>query len=87
MPTTKHRTQITHTAEVERALAVAELRWPGEKESSLLLHLITEGADAVASGEEVAAAQRRARVMSVAGKYSDAYGPGYLEDVRAGWDE
>lgn len=87
MPTTKHRTQITHTEEVERALAVAELRWPGERESSLLLHLIAEGADAVARGDEFAAAQRRARVMGIAGKYTDAYGPGYLDAVRAGWGE
>jgi hypothetical protein len=87
MPTDRPRTQITHTPQVERALALAGQRWPGEKPGALLLHLIAEGADALQSGDETVADEHRRRVREMAGKYDDLYEPGYLENVREGWPE
>ncbi len=88
MPTKHSRTHITHTARVARALAVARTRWPDEQsESTLILNLLDEGAKAIEEDERSEAAARTSRVRELAGKYSALYGPGYLEDVRAGWGE
>lgn len=87
MPTTRPRTQITHTGEIERALEVARQRWPGQQPSALLAHLIEEGARAVESTNGSAAARHRAALAEVSGSFPGAYGPGYLDELREGWPE
>lgn len=85
MPTTLHRTQVTHTEPVKRALGVAAKQWPGQKDSALLLRLIDEGARAIEARQARQAQERRERVLALAGKYTGVYGPGYLDEVRQGW--
>lgn len=88
MPTKNPRTHITHTPQVQHALDVARKRWPDEtRESALILHLLDEGAKAIEEGESTAIQQRSARIRALAGKHGGMYGPGYLEDLRAGWSE
>lgn len=88
MPTKHPRTYITHTPQVAHALDVARTRWPDEdRESALILHLLDEGAKAVEQSEGYAQEQRSARIRAIAGKHSDLYGKGYLEEVREGWSE
>ncbi|MFC8732655.1 hypothetical protein ACFT5B_09370 [Luteimicrobium sp. NPDC057192] len=86
MPTTRPRHAITETEAVSHALDVARRRWPGERPSSLLTHLILAGADAVQEGQDDTAAERGEavkRLTSLAAYYPD----GYLDDVREGWSE
>jgi hypothetical protein len=44
MPTLKHRIQVTETAELTQALAIAEELWPGESKSTLVSKLAELGA-------------------------------------------
>ena len=70
-----------------RALEVARRRWPHEdRDSALIVKLLSTGAAALEQDQAHNDAQRRARVGSIAGKYSELFGDGYLDDVRAGWD-
>jgi len=88
MPTAKRRTQVTQTKSVKHALEVAKKTWPGEtRESVLLGKLIAAGAEAVEHRGESQAAERRKKLRALGEKYGHIYGPGYLEEVREGWDE
>ena len=88
MPTRNPRTYITHTPRVQHALDVARKRWPEEtRESSLILLLLEEGVKAIEEGEGAAVQRHIARIRALAGKHGDMYGPGYLEEVSAGWSE
>jgi len=84
MSTKRARTQITHTPEIEHALDIAGAKWPGETPSRLLGRLILIGAE-VLEQDTGYTARRRRRIDDLAGRYSDAFGPTYLEDVRDGW--
>ncbi|OLT53979.1 hypothetical protein [Cellulosimicrobium sp. CUA-896] len=86
MPTVKPRHAITETESVARALAVARRRWPGEPATKLLTHLIEEGASAVEREEADDRADHR-RAVAALTTLGDYYPDGYLDDVRAGWDE
>jgi hypothetical protein len=86
MPTKHHRTFVTHTPQVTRALEVARTRWPNERESALLLHLLEEGAKAVETSSRLAREERLSRLRQLS-RHSDLYGEGYLDDVRDGWPE
>lgn len=87
MPTTRTRTQVTHTPEIEEALRIARTRWPNESSSALLAHLVTEGARTVAAASPTAAADRLQRINAIVGRFAGTYAPGYLDDLRADWPE
>lgn len=83
MPTSRRRYQVTETDEVARALDEAALVWPGEPRSRLIVRAIVAGGGALAQSRgnpEQLGAIRRVR-----GTYGDAYGPGYLSDLRNDW--
>ncbi|MEU2201461.1 hypothetical protein [Isoptericola sp. NPDC019482] len=86
MPTTNPRTQVTHTAPVRHALDVAAKRWPGEKQSVLLTRLIEAGAESIESTAKSDSEARRRKARELAGKYEGVYGPGYLDELREGWE-
>ncbi|MCL1899005.1 MAG: hypothetical protein FWG11_00530 [Promicromonosporaceae bacterium] len=87
MPTTLTRTQVSHTPRVQHALDVARRRWPGTRPAALIAEVLEDWARQAETAE---AAQRQAQIsrrLSLAGKYTDIYGPGYLDKVREGWAE
>lgn len=87
MPTTRPRTQVTHTPDIEEALRIARLRWPNESPSVLLAHLVVEGARTVAASHPEATAGRLQRIDAVVGEFAGIYPDGYLSDLRAEWPE
>ena len=87
MPTTRPRYQITETDEVARALDAAELRWPGEPRSRLIVRLVTENGEALVEVSEAETARRIAAVHAIAGTFPGMYPPGYLDELRAEWPE
>ncbi len=87
MPTRLPRTQVTHTVEVQQALTVAEARWPGVPTSVLMTKLMTAGANALTVSDSTAETERKKKIEAMAGKYSDNYRPGYLDELRQGWPE
>ena len=52
MPTTRPRHQVTETDEVARALDLAARRWPGESRGRLLVRLVEEAGEVLASDED-----------------------------------
>jgi len=87
MPTVLDRTSVTHTPKIRQALDIANKRWPGERESALLVRLVERGAISV---EEELQAQRDARVAAIrrgAGSLEGVFGANYLEEIREGWNE
>lgn len=88
MPTRHPRTNITHTPQVKHALEIARMHWPAEeRESTLILNLLSAGAKAIEASDEFDAERRVARLREIAGKHTGLYGPSYLEDIREGWNE
>ncbi|MDR0284855.1 MAG: hypothetical protein LBI33_08190 [Propionibacteriaceae bacterium] len=74
MPTTLERTTVTHTAPVQRALAVAARHWPVEANPrELMLRLMLEGASALRERELEAA-------------YADAYAEWADTEDASLWD-
>jgi hypothetical protein len=87
VPTTRPRYQVTETAELARALDRAAMRWPGEPRSRLLIRLLEAGAHTLEHDEGVASQLHRSAVLASAGRYDNAFGPGYLTDLRGDWPE
>jgi hypothetical protein len=87
MPTARHRYQITETDEVARALDAAELRWPGEPRSRLLLRLIVLNGEAVQEVNEAEADRRRAAIEQYAGTFPGLSNPTLREELRNEWPE
>lgn len=87
MPTALERTQITHTAEVQRALAIARRTWPDERAGALLVRLITEGAKSLEGQIGTLEQQRHDQVIEVSEKYAGVYGADYLAALRDEWPE
>lgn len=85
MPTTRPRYQVTETPEVGRALDRAALRWPGESRSRLLVRLIETGGDAIENQMLAADSSHQTAVMASSGRYAAAFGPDYLDELRADW--
>lgn len=87
MPTTRPRTQVTHTDEVEEALRIARSRWPDESPSALITHLVVAGAQALREEGSERNGARSRRIDVAVGRFAGIYGPGYLPDLRADWPE
>lgn len=85
MPTTLPRTWVSHTPPVEHALDAARRRWPGEKPSTLLVNLVIEGGHKVEEEMGVDLERRLAKAEAVSGSLPNAWGPGYLDEIRDGW--
>lgn len=83
MPTSRRRYQVTETDDVARALDEAAKRWPNEPRSRLIVRTITAGGEALA--QDAALEIRLAALKRLQGSEPDAYGPGYLEDLRTDW--
>lgn len=85
MPTTRPRYAITATDEVAKALEVAALQWPQDRDNprALLLRLIHEGVAAVARRDRAHA--RREAVARTSGAFTGVYRPGYLDALREDW--
>jgi len=81
MPTLLDRIQVPITPEVSKALATARALWPELPASRQIARLATVGASSLSTGD----ARRRA-IAELRGKYADAYPPGYLDDLRQGWE-
>lgn len=81
------RHQITETDEVARALDRAARRWPGLSRSKLLVRLVSVGSSALKDETDTAEQDHRAAVLSSAGRYPEAFGADYLDDLRADWPE
>ncbi|MXS75738.1 hypothetical protein CSIV_08925 [Microbacterium sp. CSI-V] len=87
MPTTRTRTQVTHTPEIEEALRIARRRWPGENPSVLLTHLVLEGARTIEALEPTLTASRRRHLDALIADFAGIYPEGYLDDLRTEWPE
>ncbi|QUR69118.1 hypothetical protein [Mycobacterium spongiae] len=85
MPTTRPRYQVTETPEIARALDQAARRWPGEPRSKLLRRLIEVGGGILERNEKSDDSAHRAAVLASSGRYSEAFAPGYLTDLREDW--
>ncbi len=85
MPTTRPRHQVTETDRLARALDLAALHWPGESRAALLLRLVDIGRDDIEQRAQDADRRHAEAVAASAGRYPDAFGPGYLTELRADW--
>lgn len=85
MPTTRPRHHVTETAQIAQALDRAARRWPGEPRAKLLLRLVDIGSEALADQQQDEVEAHRAAVLRSSGRYPDAFGPGYLVELREDW--
>ena len=77
---------MTHTPRVQHALEVARRRWPDANPSSLIADGFAEWAQQFEAAEAEKARLLRERRLSVAGMFTGVYQPGYIEEVREGWE-
>jgi hypothetical protein len=87
MPTARPRHQITETPDVAHALNIAARRWPREPRSKLLLRLIHAGSRTLEESQSTEARARGEAIAASSGKYTDAFPPGYLTELREDWPE
>lgn len=87
MPTTRPRFQVTETPAVERALKIAATEWPDASRSELVTRLFERAADVIEGEKSAALERRRELIRANAGKFDDAYFPGYLEELRKDWPD
>lgn len=85
MPTVRPRHQITETPAVAYAIDLAAQRWPGESRSNLLRRLVDAGGCTLKQDEHQVDVVRRQAVMASSGKYAEAFGSGYLAELRQDW--
>lgn len=85
MPTSLPRHHLTETPAVARALDRAARRWPGEPRSKLLLRLVDLAGDALEREARTADEAHRTAVLASSGAYTDAFGAGYLDNLREDW--
>jgi hypothetical protein len=88
MPTALPRTQVTQTADLKNALSVAARAWPNDanKTSVLITRLALEGAKRIEDAEAERLEKRKQGFRS-AGRFSGLFPPGYLDEIREGWEE
>lgn len=89
MPTRRPRHTITETDEIARALDLAAVRWPADRDNraKLLQRLIGEGHRVVTEHEERRVSERRAAIERTSGSLTGVYPPGYLAELREDWPE
>ncbi len=88
MPTTRPRIVLTETDALRSALDDAALRWPEvTTRAGLLTRLVQEGHRAVLDTRSDARAARLEAIEATSGALTGAYGPGYLDELRAEWPE
>jgi hypothetical protein len=85
MPTARPRHQITETPAVADAIDLAAKRWPGEPRAKLLLRLMDAGKSALESSDDTVTSARRDAIKASSGKYADAFGANYLDELRRDW--
>ncbi len=85
MPTTRRRHQITETSEVERAIELALLRWPGETRSRALLRLVDLGAGVVEADLDQSNRNRARAVDDLANRYGGLVSNAGLAELRRDW--
>jgi hypothetical protein len=85
MPTLRPRHQVTETPAVAYAIDLAAHRWPGEPRSKLLLRLLAAGKEALEQDDQQINHARHEAVIASSGKYADAFGPDYLDELRKDW--
>ena len=67
------------------AIDRAAARWPGESRAQLLVRLVDIGRQTLEEYERIDAEGHRVAVTASSGAYPDAFGPGYLAELRADW--
>lgn len=87
MATTLPRIQVTQTPELAAGLELAAKEWPGASRSELVARLAEAGSEILAAKRAARRAERRRVLGETRGKYSLAYPPGYLEELRKDWPE
>ena len=92
MPTTKHRYQVTETADIAAAIETAAQHWPEDRDrpARLVVRLIEAGHRAIELPVSHDVAARQQRIMMLAGSMSGVdTGPGaiMLEELDGDWPE
>jgi len=72
---------------VERALDLAERRWPNEPRSKLLLRLLHAGGTVLEQGQSEEIRSRVEAIDASSGKYAEAFSGDYLAELRRDWPE
>jgi hypothetical protein len=85
MPTTRPRHLITETDDLAIALDAATSRWPGQSRPQLLVRLALEGHHAAQLAQDERRRRKLAAVRQHSGILTGAYGPDYLDQLRAEW--
>jgi hypothetical protein len=85
VPTTRPRHFVTETDDLAAALDAAAGRWPGLSRSQLLVRLALEGHHTAQQAQDERRRRRVAAVRQHSGILTGAYGPDYLDKLRAEW--
>lgn len=76
---------MTETDDLAQALDAAASRWPGLSRAQILVQLALEGHRAAQQAHDEKRRRRLAALREHSGMLTGAYGPGYLDRLRAEW--